>query len=245
MSFEGGVTRRLGVTERLDDAESRLTTLESQQAAVLTRLDGIETEQGSILAEASGSHEQAMAARVASEKAVEEVMRFAGEYRVNERASYKRCRATHLEVDNDHHQFELRFEKLEKGENEELPPPSEVETSIDWELDEPTNHGNDDPSVAAKIWAERARAAAEEVAELRKANEEVEVLRAAKAAAEVARATAEAVLAERSRTSDRAREDAKVAGEFSVKRWQVITGMVVTLCSAGGGIWALIEAISK
>jgi hypothetical protein len=241
MTFDGGVARRLDAVEtRLDDTEGRLGALEQQQAAVLTRLDTLEEGQGTILVEASGSHEQAMASRVASERAVEEVMRFASEYRVNERASYKRCRAIHLEVDN-------KLAELEKGDeaDKELPPPSEVETTLDWDKDEPTNHGNSDPAVAAKIWAERARAAAEEVAELRKANEEVEVLRAAKAAAEVARAAAEAVLAERSRTSDRAREDAKVAGEFSVKRWQVITGMIVTICSAGGGIWALIEALAK
>jgi hypothetical protein len=231
MSFDDSSAAR-----RLDHVETRLDVIEADQCTVRDRLDAIETEQGTILREATLSHEQSMKSRVASERAVDAVLQFAQEYRKNEAASYRKCRHTHLDIAN-------RLETIERRDAKEIPPPTPVETTLNWELDEPTNHGNTDPSLAASLWAERARAAAAEIVELRKANQEVSELRAAKATAEVARAAAEAILAERSRHSDRARDDARVAGEFSVKRWQIITGAVVTLLGSGAGLWAVIQSL--
>ena len=88
--------------------------------------------------------------------------------------------------------------------------------SLDWELDEPTMHGREDPTSAASLWALRAREAAERA----------DALQAELLSAKTQAASATARFDERTRHSDRVHDK-------SIARWKLITGLIVTVLTSG------------
>jgi hypothetical protein len=88
--------------------------------------------------------------------------------------------------------------------------------SLDWELDETTMHGREDPATAASLWALRAREAAEKADKLQ-------------AELNLARTTAAAAT---SRYEERARHSERVA-DLSIARWKLIAGLVATVLTSG------------
>ena len=103
------------------------------------------------------------------------------------------------------------LEGLRIGQIVRAPSPS-----LDWELDEPTMTGREDPNRAASMWAERAREAAERL----------DAMQSELIAAKTATAAAMARCEERSRHSDRAHA-------HSIARWKLITGLIVTVLTSG------------
>ena len=96
--------------------------------------------------------------------------------------------------------------------------------SLDWELDEPTMHGREDPTSAASLWALRAREAAERA----------DALQAELLSAKTAAAAATARCEERARHSDRVRADEVRASDMSIAKWKLIAGLVATVLTSGG-----------
>jgi hypothetical protein len=96
--------------------------------------------------------------------------------------------------------------------------------SLDWELDEPTMHGREDPTSAAWLWALRAREAAERA----------DALQAELLSAKTAAAAATARCEERARHSDRVRADEVRASDMSIAKWKLIAGLVATVLTSGG-----------
>ncbi len=112
-------------------------------------------------------------------------------------------------------------EGVQIGQVQRAPLPS-----LDWDLDENTMHGREDPHMAATVWATRAR-------------ETAMMLEEARAGLERARTEASAAkarLEERDRRSDRA-----VA--VSMARWKVVAGIIATVLTSGGGVLLLTKLL--
>jgi hypothetical protein len=94
--------------------------------------------------------------------------------------------------------------------------------SLDWELDETTMHGREDPALAATVWAQRAREAAD---------------RSERLSAQVA--ALQATVVERDRLSERVRVDARWDEGVRTRRMQIIGGLIVAVITSGVGSFLL------
>ena len=118
---------------------------------------------------------------------------------------------------------ETKIDRLLEGVQIGVVQARPVATSLDWELDEPTMHGREDPSMAATVWAARAREAAEKADAL-----QVKLL-----AAETAAAAALARCDERKQHSERVRADEVRTADMSIARWKLIAGLIATVLTSG------------
>jgi hypothetical protein len=106
-------------------------------------------------------------------------------------------------------------------------PPTQRPSQLGWDKDEDTGLHQ------VSEWAQRAKSTAELLEE--------EQERAHRA--EVEAAALRAKLAERDAMALAKREQEKLVGEWSVKKWQLVLGAVVTLLGAGGGLAAIVAKL--